>query len=58
MPPVCPGSVWKFAAAWCGMRSSGYMHEAMAWLLRERYLRFVGMYRPKRGRAMALYLPG
>jgi hypothetical protein len=57
-PGVPAPFTWRFAAAWCGMKSSGYMQEAMTWLLRERYLRFVGMHRPKRGRPMALYLPG
>jgi hypothetical protein len=48
---------WRFAAAWCGMRSSGYMSEAMRWLLGHGYLQHVGFHQPKHGRKMALFLP-
>jgi hypothetical protein len=49
---------WSFAAAWCGMRSAGYVVSAIKWLLKEGYLRHVGVYRPAHGRKMAVFLPG
>jgi hypothetical protein len=49
---------WRFAAAWCGMRSARQIGEAMTWLLRYGYVRQVGVYRPGAGRKMALFLPG
>ena len=48
---------WTFAAAWCGMRSAGYITSAMKWLLKEGYITQVGTYRPTHGRKMALFLP-
>jgi hypothetical protein len=49
---------WTFAAAWCGMRSAGYVVGAIKWLLKEGYLRQVGTHRPTKGRKMMLFLPG
>jgi hypothetical protein len=49
---------WSFAAAWCGMRSAGYVVSAIKWLLKEGYLQQVGTHRPKHGRKMTLFLPG
>ena len=44
---------WRFAAAWCGMRSMAQIGEATSWLLKRGYLRRVGRYQ-----RMALFLPG
>jgi hypothetical protein len=49
---------WTFAAAWCGMRSTGYVVNGIKWLLKEGYLRHVGFHRPEHGRKMMLFLPG
>jgi hypothetical protein len=49
---------WTFAAAWCGMRSAGYVVSTIKWLIKEGYLQQVGMYRPEHGRKMALFRPG
>jgi hypothetical protein len=49
---------WKFARAWCGMRSAAQVMNAMQWLLRHGYIRQAGTFQPKRGRKMTLFLPG
>jgi hypothetical protein len=48
---------WKFARAWCHMRSAAQVMDAMRWLLRHSYIRQAGSYQPKRGRKMTLFLP-
>jgi hypothetical protein len=49
---------WTFAAAWCGMRSAGYVVGGLKWLIKEGYLVQVGTHRPAHGRKMGLFLPG
>jgi hypothetical protein len=43
---------WRFATAWCGMRSTGQVVYAMRWLIRNGYIRQAGSYK-----RMMLFLP-
>ncbi|HEY5869381.1 MAG TPA: hypothetical protein VI542_28105 [Candidatus Tectomicrobia bacterium] len=44
---------WRFAAAWCGMRSMKQIGAAMTWLFKRGYVRRVGTHK-----RMVLFLPG